>query len=53
MTREELEEFKEYLINKCEFHCNTCDYGCWNGQEFGCILDTVKDIGDLLFEFNC
>ena len=53
MTREELEEFKEYLINKCEFRCDSCDYSCFNGGKFGCILDTVEDISELLFEFNC
>lgn len=53
MTKEELEEFKEYLINKCEFSCDTCNYSCFIGGEFGCILDTVEDISELLFEFNC
>lgn len=53
MTKEELEEFKEYLINKCEFLCDTCTYSCCTGNEFVCILDTVQDISELLFEFNC
>lgn len=41
-------EYQEFLKYPCNLDCEHCDYRAWLGDEFGCIVDIVKEIGDLV-----
>lgn len=46
MTYEEYQEFEDY---KCNYDCENCQYRSWLGYDWGCILDTIQDLSDLLY----